>query len=112
MLGRVVVPQRDQLSTPLFRELSDTAVQFLNGLAELLLACRVRRQLRLPHHLGTGQAKRLQLPLALGVAGLDALAVALLLLFALFHALGEAGLRVYEAFSGDTHVRLSVSPQS
>jgi hypothetical protein len=90
---------------PLLRKLRDAAIELLEGLTELLLPCGMGRNLGLALHLGARQAERLELARALRVYSLRRLAVLLPFLLALFHTLGEAGLRVDEAFSGITHMR-------
>jgi len=87
----------------LFGQLRDPFVELLDRLRELLLPGLVRGQLELTLHLGSGEAERLELPRLLRVTAFGRLAGPLLLLFAFFHALGEAGFRVDEAFSGVTH---------
>ena len=64
----------------------------------------MRGNLELPLHLGPCEAERFKLPHQLGIGPLTALACSSFFLFSFFHALGEAGLRVDEAFSGVTHV--------
>jgi hypothetical protein len=54
-------------------------------------------------HLGPGEAERFDLSNPLRVRTLSILAGLTSFLFAFFHTLGEAGLRVDEAFSGITH---------
>ena len=64
----------------------------------------MRRQLELALHFGPRQFQRLDLADALGIGALAGLPRLPLLFFAFFHALGEAGFRVDESFSGITHV--------
>src|SRR5919106_2773505 len=87
----------------LLRQLRDPFVEFGDGLADLLLAGSMRREFELALHLGARQAAGLELTGPLRVAALRGLSCLLLFLFAFFHALGEAGLRVDEPFSGVTH---------
>jgi ATP-dependent helicase Lhr and Lhr-like helicase len=64
----------------------------------------VRRQLELPLHFGTCETERFELSHPLGIGAFPSLPCLPLFLLAFFHTLGEAGLRVDEAFSGVTHV--------
>src|SRR4051812_603024 len=64
----------------------------------------MRRELQLPLHLGAGKAERLDLPRTFRIGSFATLACFSFFLFAFFHALGEAGLRVDEAFSSVTHI--------
>jgi len=83
--------------------LFDSLVELGDGVRDLLLARRMRRQLELALHFGASQAARLELSESLGVTTFGGLSCFLFFLFALFHPLGEAGFRVDESFSGVTH---------
>src|SRR5262245_590559 len=87
------------------RELSDPFVELFERRCQLLLARLVRRQLELPLHFGSRETERFELPRLLRIPALGGLTGSLFLLFAFFHALGEAGFRVDEAFSGVTHIQ-------
>ena len=63
----------------------------------------MRRQFELALQLRPRQPERLELANAFGIAALRNLARFLLLVFPFFQALGEAGFRVDESFSGVTH---------
>ena len=63
----------------------------------------MRRELELPLCLGSGESERLDLSQTLWIGTLSILAGLATFLFPFFHALGEAGLRIDEAFSGITH---------
>jgi hypothetical protein len=54
-------------------------------------------------HLRPCETKRFELADTLGIGTLASLTCLAFFLFSFFHALGEAGLRVDEAFSGITH---------
>jgi hypothetical protein len=87
----------------LLRERRDSLLDLRDRLSDLLFAGRVRRHFELALHLGLGQPQRLDLSEAFGVWPPGVLAGLASFLFPFFHALGEAGLRVDEAFSGITH---------
>jgi hypothetical protein len=101
MLGRFVVLERGQIS--LLRQRCDPLLNLGERLLQLLLARRVRRELELTLHLGPRKTERFDLPHALRVGTLSILAGLASFLFSFFHALGEAGFRVDEPFSGITH---------
>jgi hypothetical protein len=101
MLGRFVVLERGQIS--LLRQRCDALLNLGERLLQLLLARRVRRELELTLHLGPRKTERFDLPHALRVGTLSILAGLASFLFSFFHALGEAGFRVDEPFSGITH---------
>ena len=108
MLGSLVVFQGEQNRPPLFRKRSPPFVDLGDGLRELLLARGMRSGVHLALHLGARKTQRLDLSCAFGIDTLGPLPGAPSFLFALFHSLGEAGLRVDEAFSSVTHIlRLS-----
>ena len=87
----------------LLRERRDSLLDLRDRLSDLLFAGRVRRHLELALHLSLGEPQRLDLSDALGVWPPGVLAGLASFLFPFFHALGETGLRVDEAFSGITH---------
>jgi hypothetical protein len=108
VLGSLVVFQGEQNVLSLFQQRSQPLVDFSNGLRQLLLPRGVRRGVHLALHLGARQTKRFDLSYTFGVNAFRALPRVASLLFAFFHSLGEAGLRVDEAFSCVTHtLRLS-----
>jgi hypothetical protein len=102
MLGRFVVLESEQ--TPeLLRQRRDAFLDLRDRLFQLLLSRRVCRELELALHLGPRKTERFDLPHALRVGTLSILAGLASFLFSFFHALGEAGFRVDEPFSGITH---------
>jgi hypothetical protein len=88
----------------LLRELGDSALELAYRVLDLLPSRGVRRQFELTLQFRSRQATRFELTNPLGIAGRRCLSRLPLLLFAFFHALGEAGFRVDESFSCITHV--------
>jgi len=88
----------------LFRKGRDPLVDLSHRLRQLLLASGVRGRLELALCFGSRQSQRFNLPRAFRVQALDTLTGLASFLFAFFHPLGEAGLRVDEAFSSVTHI--------
>ena len=100
MLGRFVVLERGQ---NLLRQRCDPLLDLGERLLQLLLTRGVCRELELALHLGPRKTERFDLPYALRVGTLSILAGLASFLFSFFHALGKAGFRVDEPFSGITH---------
>jgi hypothetical protein len=84
-------------------QVGDPPIELCDRVLELLTPRIVRRRVQLPLRLRAREPARLQLPRALGIGTHDREPASLLLLLALFHPLGEAGLRIDESFSGITH---------
>jgi hypothetical protein len=85
------------------RQVRDSFVELLDGLDKLLFPRLVRGQLELALQFRSGKPEGLELPRLFRIATLGRLAGPLFFLLSFFHALGEAGFRVDEAFSSVTH---------
>jgi hypothetical protein len=85
--------------------LLDPLVELGQRLRQLLLARGVSRKLELALQFSASQLQRFNLSNAFGVGSFRTLTRLPFLFFTFFHALGKAGFRVDEPFSGITHVQ-------
>ncbi len=98
-----MVLEGDHVPPNLFRQRGNSLVELGYRLGQLLLARGMRGQFELALHFRSRQTQRLYLPGLLRVRTLRSLTRLAAFLFSFFHSLGEAGLRIDEAFSGVTH---------
>jgi len=104
VFGGLMVVEGVHVPPYLLRQSRDSLVELGYRLGQLLLPCRVRRQLELTLHLGPRESQRLELPNLFRVGTLRTLTRLAAFLFSFFHALGEARLRIDKPFSGITHI--------
>jgi hypothetical protein len=107
-----MVLEGDHVPPQLLRQRGNPFVELGYRLRELLLARGVRGDFELPLHFRPRETQRLYLPGLLGVGTLRRLTCLASFLFSFFHALGEAGLRIDEAFSGVTHILNYLMPNA
>jgi hypothetical protein len=99
-----MVLEGDHVPPQLLRQRRYPFVELGYRLRELLLARGVRGHFELALHFRPRETQRLYLSGLLRVGTLRRLTGLASLLFSFFHALGEAGFRIDESFSGVTHI--------